>query len=940
MGMMCSVRQKGHRSTVKGTAGRTPIMGRPHLVELPHRASRTPPIQEFTLLLLAMVLVVSGAEHSTEIRETADGHEMDMKELNSWLRARGSHLSDDRLAHLFTVLDRDKNGYVSPKEVALVERSFAVSARLVCHTDYRNVTQVFPGCPCLPREGAAYGACPAGYQCAVQWQGDIWPALSINSSVVRSGALCMPCTLGQHCPRGSFQPPPGPSATTYVLSHLCRPGMQCPMPNVTVRCPAGTFCGRGAVVPTTCSYVNLLQSDPWTIVPTLQRTVREHVYLMGDPMAGNYCPAGSETLDTPCEAGYFCPNSSTKILCPAGKFCKYSSRQPRNCPWLAHCKPGAESADLSLGGFLVLFIILGLLFLAYAALAAYIRLQQERLLKKQAAQDKLQQLVAPLLALHDPYTLAFNAFGAIRPRITLRFEEMGVRLRDGAVILDGVTGRFSHSTVTAVMGPSGAGKSTLLYCLMGTSTYGRTTGRLWVNGREMRLSRLRRVMGYVPQDDIVHEDLTVRENLAYSAWLRSEKGMKTAAKGQVVDDVIDLLRLRHVQHSLVGSVEKRGISGGQRKRVNIGLELVAKPSLLFMDEPTSGLDATAATDILGALRRMADLGMTIVVVIHQPRFTVYSLFHEYSCSARRDVPCFWDREPAPCPTSSPSASTCRLMKTQLIGSLTSFPGSCPALLIPTSSLRICTQHGRERGWSGRAPLTQSKPAMGPPRVLPGGEQVPPSELSPEQLQLVMQHFDRVVEGACEERLTPAAIRSFLLEMGLEPSAFEMDHIINAVDTTGSGTISRDDFLGFIRRGGRSAPSPQGSQPSGPRWTQSLLPGRSALALGPQRAAGADTRGPEQAEPSGRPDSGTLQGDGGAPPQTSAPVQQSTPVRLGLPVPEPDARDLREGEPWTTREGQPADEEWAAYRRGDGVDPELATSLSSYMEGGARRGAAF
>lgn len=68
-------------------------------------------------------------------------------------------------------------------------------------------------------------------------------------------------------------------------------------------------------------------------------------------------------------------------------------------------------------------------------------------MKKQAAQDKLQQLVAPLLSLHDPYTLAFNAFGAIRPRITLRFEELGVQLRDGLTILDGVTGRFSHSTV-------------------------------------------------------------------------------------------------------------------------------------------------------------------------------------------------------------------------------------------------------------------------------------------------------------------------------------------------------------------------------------------------------------------------------------------------------------------------------------------------------------
>ena len=107
----------------------------------------------------------------------------------------------------------------------------------------------------------------------------------------------------------------------------------------------------------------------------------------------------------------------------------------------------------------------------------------------------------------------------------------------------------------------------------------------------------------VSQDDIVHEDLTVRENLAYSARLRGTIPTQTRIQSEIVDGVIDLLHLRLVQHSLVGSVENRGVSGGQRKRVNIGLELVAKPSLLFMDEPTSGLDATAAIDILTALRR-------------------------------------------------------------------------------------------------------------------------------------------------------------------------------------------------------------------------------------------------------------------------------------------------------------------------------------------------
>ena len=87
----------------------------------------------------------------------------------------------------------------------------------------------------------------------------------------------------------------------------------------------------------------------------------------------------------------------------------------------------------------------------------------------------------------------------MRPKIRLRFEDIGLRLADGTTILQGVTGRFHHSAVTAVMGPSGAGKSSLLYALMGTAKFGGCTGRMWINNRPMRLARLRRIFGYVPQ---------------------------------------------------------------------------------------------------------------------------------------------------------------------------------------------------------------------------------------------------------------------------------------------------------------------------------------------------------------------------------------------------------------------------------------------------------
>ena len=94
----------------------------------------------------------------------------------------------------------------------------------------------------------------------------------------------------------------------------------------------------------------------------------------------------------------------------------------------------------------------------------------------------------------------------------------------------------------------------------------------------------------------------------------------------VVEDVIQLLELDHVRDVIVGSVDKRGISGGQRKRVNIGLELVADPSILFLDEPTSGLDSTSAKIVMSALKDLANLGMTVIAVIHQPRYSIFALF--------------------------------------------------------------------------------------------------------------------------------------------------------------------------------------------------------------------------------------------------------------------------------------------------------------------------
>lgn len=122
------------------------------------------------------------------------------------------------------------------------------------------------------------------------------------------------------------------------------------------------------------------------------------------------------------------------------------------------------------------------------------------------------------------------------------------------------------------------------------------------------------------------QSLTVRENLLFSAKLRLSSSVSAATRDAIVDEILTLLGLSHIQHLVVGTSGLGGISGGQRKRVSIGYELAAVPSIVLMDEPTSGLDATATSEVLHGLKALTRGGMNIVCVIHQPRFAAFQLF--------------------------------------------------------------------------------------------------------------------------------------------------------------------------------------------------------------------------------------------------------------------------------------------------------------------------
>ncbi|CAG7560608.1 unnamed protein product [Fusarium equiseti] len=201
-----------------------------------------------------------------------------------------------------------------------------------------------------------------------------------------------------------------------------------------------------------------------------------------------------------------------------------------------------------------------------------------------------------------------------------------VKTSDGdRVLLDDVQGYVKPGMLGALMGASGAGKTTLLDVLAQRKTEGTIHGSVLVDGRPISVS-FQRSAGYVEQLD-VHEPLaTVREALEFSALLRQPSDVSKEDKLRYVDTIVDLLELNDLEHTLVGR-PGNGLSVEQRKRLTIGVELVAKPSILiFLDEPTSGLDGQAAYNTIRFLRKLSAAGQAILVTIHQPSAQLFREF--------------------------------------------------------------------------------------------------------------------------------------------------------------------------------------------------------------------------------------------------------------------------------------------------------------------------
>jgi len=160
--------------------------------------------------------------------------------------------------------------------------------------------------------------------------------------------------------------------------------------------------------------------------------------------------------------------------------------------------------------------------------------------------------------------------------------------------------------MTALMGPSGSGKTTLLDLLAGRKTVGTTSGEITYGGQKASKSFLRRFTGYVEQVDTLLPILTVEEMLRYTADLKRPMKEAATVKALAVNELIKVLGLEVCRDVLIGNELSKGISGGQAKRVNIGIALITNPRVLFLDEPTSGLDSFTANEVISVVKSLAN----------------------------------------------------------------------------------------------------------------------------------------------------------------------------------------------------------------------------------------------------------------------------------------------------------------------------------------------
>ncbi|GJR51721.1 ABC transporter G family member 6-like protein [Tanacetum coccineum] len=226
-----------------------------------------------------------------------------------------------------------------------------------------------------------------------------------------------------------------------------------------------------------------------------------------------------------------------------------------------------------------------------------------------------------------PFVLKFNNLTySVNVRRKLNFSTLCGRGEDRTkILLNDISGEARDGELVAVLGASGSGKSTLIDALANRIAKGSLKGTVTLNGEQLESRLLKVISAYVMQDDLLFPMLTVEETLMFAAEFRLPRTFSKSKKKLRVQALIDQLGLRNAAKTVIGDEGHRGVSGGERRRVSIGIDIIHDPIILFLDEPTSGLDSTSAYMVVKVLQRIAQSGSIVMMSVHQPSYRLLGL---------------------------------------------------------------------------------------------------------------------------------------------------------------------------------------------------------------------------------------------------------------------------------------------------------------------------
>eukprot|EP01117_Protostelium_nocturnum_P010891 TRINITY_DN3931_c0_g1_i1.p1 TRINITY_DN3931_c0_g1~~TRINITY_DN3931_c0_g1_i1.p1 ORF type:complete len:1476 (-),score=407.70 TRINITY_DN3931_c0_g1_i1:1071-5498(-) len=440
------------------------------------------------------------------------------------------------------------------------------------------------------------------------------------------------CDVGWWCPLASI-PTVEPSDSTYPA----------------LLCPEGYYCPESSVEhPREC------ESNSRDYCPAGSDTVKicpdgKSCYNSGqatDCHLGQVCIKGKGNRN--CQPGFYCPSPAVEDQCPSGYFCRFNFDRPEKCRATAVCPAGTEKPlDFSVVliasiisafvAFWAIYVIKiepsrktrGIINLSIPILThegiSYVPLHRVNKTEGNSESDEEEDF--------DNDHISESMLTKATSPIDIHIHNVGYNIGKRH-ILSGVSGSFQHGKLTAIMGPSGCGKSTLLSILSGRIS--QTEGEILINGAPVMMSKLKTVIGFVPQSEIMLRTLTVRETIYFYARIKTNKGAEYASK--LSSEIVDILGLTKSQNTILGDERKRGVSGGELKRASIGIEMVGQPSVLFLDEPTTGLDSTVALQLVTYLKKIAMLDIAVICVIHQPRAEIFHLFDNVLLMGRTGKP--------------------------------------------------------------------------------------------------------------------------------------------------------------------------------------------------------------------------------------------------------------------------------------------------------------